>query len=383
MGLTRIGAQTTQAGRINSAGLDDLLRRLALDAVVCRAGVNVAYLSGMRWPGTLGRHLDLADSPRPAFIVWPSVGEPVLIVSRIASDLARATSMVGGLIVYEDYSESAEGTLAGALVDLGLDRSRIGFDLPSFGAAQWASIVRMRPKLSAVDCTHELDLVRAIKTAEEVGQLRSAAARLDQAFLDVFSGLRPGQSERQGHSMLVSSALQAGLDNVHGIFQTSSNPVLYGGEGDALLRSGDLVRTDYVAYLGGYAANLSRLLHVGRPPEAVRRQFHTYLEVNRAAVELLRPGSTGGEIHSAIGNLFERRGWASGPPIGGHGVGSWFHQQPPLFVKGSRDALRPGMVVALEPISGPWHLQDEFLITTGHPERISSLYPIEELRWID
>jgi Xaa-Pro aminopeptidase len=37
---------------------------LGLDAIVARAGINFTYLAGFAYPGTLARHLDLADSPR-------------------------------------------------------------------------------------------------------------------------------------------------------------------------------------------------------------------------------------------------------------------------------------------------------------------------------
>src|SRR3979490_2246977 len=42
---------------------------LGLDAIVARAGINFTYLAGFAYPGTLARHLDLADSPAG----WPVV----------------------------------------------------------------------------------------------------------------------------------------------------------------------------------------------------------------------------------------------------------------------------------------------------------------------
>lgn len=63
----------------------DRLRRFMdehdLSAVIARSGVNFTYLSGVAYAGTLARHLDLAESPRPVFVVWPRSGDPVLIVN--------------------------------------------------------------------------------------------------------------------------------------------------------------------------------------------------------------------------------------------------------------------------------------------------------------
>jgi Xaa-Pro aminopeptidase len=193
--------------------------------------------------------------------------------------------------------------------------------------------------------------------------------------------VRPGQTERQVHARITARALELGVGTIHGILQTSSNPILYGGESDARLEHGDLVRTDYVAYVDGYAANLSRPLHVGAPSPRMLRTYAEYLDIYRQSVDLLRPGTTGGRIHEQIRALFTSRGWEAGPPISGHGIGAWFHQQRPLLVEASTDVLALGMVVAIEPISGHWHLQDEYLITGSSPVRISDNFDHEVLAW--
>ena len=377
------GAPATHldAGLVDEAGIRRLLERGRFDALVCRGGINVAYLSGVASPGTLGRHLDLTETPRETYVIWPADQAPALLVSEIAGGLARTTSRIAELRTYRDYVDSPEAALAGLLKEIGLDRGRIGFDLAWFGARRWSDLLSRLPEVTAVDCTDALAKVAAIKTPGEVDRLRHAARILDRAFIDTFERVLPGQTEREVHATLTARAIELGIGSVHGILQSSSNRVLYGGESDVPLGVGDLVRTDYVAYVDGYAANLSRILHVGPPADDVRRRYGEYLEIYRAAVDLLRPGAVGGAIHTAIGDLFEDSGWERGPAISGHGVGVWFHQQQPMLVTGSRDVLEPGMVIAIEPISGHWHLQDEYLITDGAPERISDLFDIAELPW--
>jgi len=369
------------AQAVNIRGLERLFRRQRIDCLICRSGINTVYLSGISSPGTLGRHLDLADTPRETFVVWPASGEPVVVVSEIASEVARVSSHIARIKTYADYVESPERALANVVRDLNLATARIGFDQAWFGASRWSELLLMLPEMEPVDCTAELDLVRAVKTPIEVEELRRAAVLLDQAFLDVFPTVRAGQTERQVNARICSTALELGAGSIHGILQASSNPVLYGGESECRLAAEDLVRTDYVTYLNGYAANLSRLLHVGPPSPESQRIYRSYLAIYQEAVALLRSGAVGGEVHNSIRALFESNGWTSGPPISGHGVGVWFHQQYPLLVPGSSDVLEPGMVVAIEPISGHWHLQDEYLITDGDPVRLSDRFDLEELAW--
>jgi Xaa-Pro aminopeptidase len=48
---------------VNVDRLNQKMDEHGLAAVVARSGVNFTYLSGVVYPGTLARHLDLTDSP--------------------------------------------------------------------------------------------------------------------------------------------------------------------------------------------------------------------------------------------------------------------------------------------------------------------------------
>ena len=72
----------------NLSRLNALMDEAGLDAVVLRSGVNFTYLSGVVYPGTLQRHMDLADSTRPVLLFWPREGKPVIVANKIAAGLA-------------------------------------------------------------------------------------------------------------------------------------------------------------------------------------------------------------------------------------------------------------------------------------------------------
>src|SRR3990170_9976 len=144
---------------VNLSGLEELLERLQIDAFVCRSGMNVSYLSGIASPGTLGRHLDLADTPREVFVIWPAAGDPIVVLSEIASQLARATSRIARHEIYRDYADSPEEKLATTLRDLGLAGPGGGLALAWLGPRRWNTLERLLPDLKAVDCTDGLDLV--------------------------------------------------------------------------------------------------------------------------------------------------------------------------------------------------------------------------------
>ena len=88
----------------------DRLHRLmdeeGVSAVVARSGKNFTYLAGFAYPGTLARHLEFPDSPREVLLVWPRMGEPVLVLNSYAAPLARRDSWLERIEVVDDYAES-------------------------------------------------------------------------------------------------------------------------------------------------------------------------------------------------------------------------------------------------------------------------------------
>jgi Xaa-Pro aminopeptidase len=60
--------KSTAKELVNLRRLDEAMDARGLDALVARAGLNFTYLAGFAYPGTLARHVDLADSPRAVYV---------------------------------------------------------------------------------------------------------------------------------------------------------------------------------------------------------------------------------------------------------------------------------------------------------------------------
>ncbi|RIK38689.1 MAG: hypothetical protein DCC58_16335, partial [Chloroflexi bacterium] len=267
--------------RYNAAELRRIFAEQGYDAIVARSGRNVAYLSGMRFPGTLGRLQDFTHAPRAAVIVWPASGEPTLLASHIAAGLARRTSWLADIRGYTEYSESPYALAAQVLRERGLAAGRIGVERREFGVEQWETLAAGLPQAELVDCTDQLEAVRNIKTPAELALLRAAAEIQDAAHLEVFSSVRPGERERDLHARMIATLLRLGCDSAHGMLQASTNIVTYGGEGETRIERGVAVRTDYVSYLEGYAANLSRMAVMGQPTAEQATLYARLLQVHQ------------------------------------------------------------------------------------------------------
>lgn len=335
-----------------------------LDAVVARSGRNVAYLSGMRFPGTLGRLQDFAHAPRAALVVWPRNGEPALVASQIAAGVARRHAWVADLRPYTEYRESPFLIAAGVLRERGLDRGRVGVETREIGAEQWEQFRAALPHAELVDCTDLLEGVRNIKTPQELALMRTAADIQDAAHLEVFSTARAGDTERELHARMIAAMLRLGADSAHGMMQASTNLVTYGGEGPTPVNRGDALRTDYVCYVEGYAANLSRMAVMGSPSAEQQQMYAILRDTHRATIEtMLRPGVAASAVYNFVRERFTAAGYPNVAGLVGHSIGVWWHQEEPMLVPEEGRTLRAGMLVCLEPIlDGFWHLQDEVLV---------------------
>ena len=363
----------------NVARLRERMEHHRLSAVVARSGQNFTYLSGLAYPGTLARHLDLTDSVRGVLLVWPRDGEPVVVLNRIAEGLTRRDSWVDRIEVYEAYTESPYQRLAQLLKTLGLARERVGFERNYVSAAHWDEVQRELPHLTMVDCSAMLDEVRWVKTEAEIRLLKKAADLLDDAYLEVFPTIRPGETERAVHSRLIASCLRRGANWAHGILNSSRNVIPYAGESDGTFERGDVVRTDYVAYLDGYPGHQSRNAVMGKPTAAQARDYRITREIYGRTIDRCRPGVAAGEVYEFVVQDFAKHGWSYTGQLAGHGVGAWWHQQAPVIARGNPMVLEEGMVLALEPARDYYHIQDMIVVRAFGPEWISSKFRTEEM----
>jgi Xaa-Pro aminopeptidase len=362
----------------NIPRLNDYMDQNGLDAVAVRSGVNFTYLSGMAMPGTLARHLDVASSVRGFMVLWPRKGAPIIILDAFAEKLARRESWIERVEVYHAYVESLYSKVAALIADCGLASARIGFERDVISATHWDEIQRALPSLKMVDCSREMDKVRWIKTQGEIAQQKTAADMLDDVLLEIFPTIRPGDTEREVHARFLAAFTRRGCAFVHGILNSSSNLVMYGGESDVAFRKGDFVRNDYVAYLNGCPGHQSRLAILGKPSEEQKRGYALTLDVHRKTIEHCRAGVTAGDVYATVVQEFQKKGIDYTASLVGHGMGPWFHQQEPVLRKNSPAVLEEGMILAIEPQRLHWHLQDLILVRSGSPEILSRKFPTDQ-----
>ena len=370
-----------QHGRRVIANIDRLnacMDRNGLAAVAVRTGVNFTYLSGMAMPGTLARHLDIASTVRGFMVLWPRNGDPVVVLDAFAEKLARRESWIERVEIYQAYESSLYRRVAELIAEAGLATARIGFEQDGLSAAHWSEIHQTLPGLEMVNCSRMMDEVRWIKTPEEVAQQKRAADLLDDVLAEIFPTIREGETEREVHARVLAACTRRGAGYVHGILNSSSNEVMYGGESDVAFRHGDFVRNDYVAYFQGCPGHQSRLAILGKPTAEQLGGYELTLEIHRKTIDRCRAGVTAGEIYEFAKGEFRKKGINYTASLVGHGMGPWFHQQEPVLRRNSSIVLEKGMILAVEPQRQHWHLQDLILVGDGPPHLLSDKFPTDQ-----
>ncbi|HEV8232181.1 MAG TPA: type I methionyl aminopeptidase [Thermoanaerobaculia bacterium] len=132
-----------------------------------------------------------------------------------------------------------------------------------------------------------------------------------------------------------------------------NDEVVHGIPGKRSLKEGDIVGIDCGAVVEGYYGDAARTLPVGRI-DLVRTKL---LEVTREALNVgiaaARPGGRVSDIGAAVEAVALAHGYGVVREFVGHGVGTALHEEPQVpnyGPAGKGSTLKPGMVLAIEPM---------------------------------
>jgi methionyl aminopeptidase len=210
-----------------------------------------------------------------------------------------------------------------------------------------------------------LKSAREIALMREAGRVLTAAMRVCRGM--VKAGVSTGEIDVEVERIIREAGAQPAFKGYRGypatVCASINEEVVHGIPApDRRLKEGDIVGIDLGAVVEGYYADAAETLPVGEISAEVR----SLLEVTREALELgiatARPRRRLGDISAAIQGHVEAAGFGVVRAFVGHGIGRALHEDPqvPNFGEpGKGPLLRPGMVLALEPMvtMGHWEVR--------------------------
>ncbi|MEA2289514.1 MAG: Xaa-Pro aminopeptidase [Solirubrobacteraceae bacterium] len=230
---------------------------------------------------------------------------------------------------------------------------RVGFDDAHLSVRDHAKLARMvRDGVELVAAGGVVEELRAVKDDEELDRVRAAARLADEALTDVLSRGLTGRTEQEVALDLEFTMRRMGAE------AASFPPIVAAGAHGALpharprdvaIPPGTLCVIDWGAQLDGYASDCTRTFATGDVDPRDRDVYELVLRAQEAALQAVRPGPTGREVDAVAREIIDAAGHAEHFGHGlGHGVGLEVHEGPRLSKQGE-DALRPRMVVTVEP----------------------------------
>jgi methionyl aminopeptidase len=202
-----------------------------------------------------------------------------------------------------------------------------------------------------------------LKSSKEIEKMRRAGQVVREVLELVRSQVKPGATtldlERTAEARLAELGVKAAFKGYHGypfVLCTSVNSEVVHGipSPKRVLKEGDIVSLDFGAVVDGYFGDAAITVPVGEAidPETARLLKVTEASL-KAAIEVVRPGATLGDVGFAVQKVVEAEGFSVVRDFVGHGIGVHMHEDPqvPNFgIAGRGMKLRAGMVIAIEPM---------------------------------
>ena len=206
--------------------------------------------------------------------------------------------------------------------------------------------------LELVPFDFQFDMARAIKSEEELAEVRDAMDIILDGFWALVEAYKPGKTEAE----IMAPAVERFF--ARGAGPRMMNILLSGGHGEAeasfkvpghrVVRADDLLLYSLeITGAGGYWVEFSRALISGKPSARTQAMADAYPEALEAARKLMREGELASTVHRAVAETFARHGFALGH-LSGHSIGATMIEHPAIGAK-AEVPLRENMIFSLHP----------------------------------
>jgi Xaa-Pro aminopeptidase len=333
---------------------------LGADAALITSAVNVRYLTGL-------------VSSNAALLLPTAGGAAVLGTdSRYAGTAERECQDVELVIEREVESALVRRALADGLRTIAFeDQAMTVRRYREVADGQAGAGGQHRPEL--VPLGSAMDELRMIKDEAEIGLIARACTITGEAFSAVLDRLCPGVTEREYALALERTMVDLGAEAPAFDSIVASGPngaIPHHGPGNREFAAGDLVTVDCGARFGGYHADMTRTVALGKPAAWQREIYQIVADAQAAGIAAACPGSEVKEVDAAARDLIAAAGHGEHFVHGlGHGVGLAIHEAP-IISSGRAGTLQDRVPITIEPGiylagAGGVRIEDTLVVRAG------------------
>ncbi len=201
-----------------------------------------------------------------------------------------------------------------------------------------------------------------LKSLQEIEKIRKACLMVADVLDRIRGMVRPGVTTQEldefAERFIIAAGAKPAFKGYRGYPKTLctsvNNEVIHGiPSKDAVLKQGDIVSVDVGTIVDGFYGDAAITLPVGTiKPEAERLMRVTEESLLRGIAQA-QAGNRLYDISHAVQDYVESNGYSVVREFVGHGIGRSLHEDPQLpnfGASGQGPRLKPGMVLAIEPM---------------------------------
>ena len=208
------------------------------------------------------------------------------------------------------------------------------------------------------------------KTSQEIKTLAEGGAILARILAHLVIAAKPGITtcllDTLARELISDADVKSAFLGYRGypaaLCTSINEEVVHGVPSDRKLKDGDVLKLDLGIIYKKLYTDHARTIIVGKATSVKNKKLiATADEALAIGIQVAQAGNTTGDIGHAIHQYVKSNGFDVVRELVGHGVGHGVHEAPevPNYGKpGEGDVLKPGMVIAIEPmvVAGNWKI---------------------------
>ena len=224
------------------------------------------------------------------------------------------------------------------------------------GALPYAFVSALKEAFAAstiIDVTPDIDLIKAIKSEEEIALIRQSARLQDEVFAEVLKEIRPGLRDIDVTSIAQRKGQMLGSEQ--GIFLGGSAPVgMRSPFVPRYMQGRRLEKGDHLSLLieingpGGFYTEIARTVVLGKASSELKDAFAAVKAAQDYSLSIMKPGTAVREIFARHNAYMTGKDMPAETRLYAHGQGYDMVERP-LIRQDDNMTLQEGMCLAVHP----------------------------------
>lgn len=197
-----------------------------------------------------------------------------------------------------------------------------------------------------------IDMLREVKTPEEVEKLTKAQRIAERALRETLGIFKLGMTEREFGAELAYRIFKYGAEALafNPLILSGANASMpHGRPSDKVIGEGELLLMDFGATYQGYFSDMTRTVAIGYATDEMYQVYNTVLSAHYAGIKALKPGAVGSEVDAAARKVIADSGLDG---CYGHGLGHSVGLDGRILLRakrGSTAVFQEGNTITIEP----------------------------------